>query len=119
VMMLGPLVACISVTTRGLCGGRPAANSRTNGLFTTVPWFIVGFFALATLRSLSLMPEGAVFPLQKTAGLLTVMSMAALGIGVDLRVIGRVGGRVTAAVTLSLLVLLLVSLCLIHYVGLA
>ena len=32
----------------------------------------------------------------------TIMSMAALGLGVDLGVIGRVGGKVTAAVTLSL-----------------
>lgn len=119
VMMLGPVVACIALSTRGLRGDRSAATSRVTGFFTTVPWFIVGFFALATLRSLSLMPEGAVFPLQKTAGLLTVMSMAALGLGVDLRVIGRVGGRVTAAVTLSLLFLLLVSLCLVHYVAVA
>ncbi len=119
VMMLGPVVACIAISARALRGDRSAATSRASGFFTTVPWFIVGFFALATLRSLSLMPEGVVFPLQKTAGLLTVMSMAALGLGVDLRVIGRVGGRVTAAVTLSLLFLLLVSLCLIHYVALA
>jgi hypothetical protein len=41
-------------------------------------------------------------PLQKTASILTVLSMAALDPGVDLRVIGRLGGRVTAAVTLSL-----------------
>jgi len=45
------------------------------------------------------------------------MSMAALGLGVDLRVIGRVGGRVTAAVTLSLLFLFAVSLCIVKYVA--
>jgi len=82
-----------------------------------VPWFIVGFFALATLRSLSLIPDGAVFPLQRIASILTIMSMAALGLGVDLRVIGRVGGKVTAAVTLSLLFLLVVSLCLVRYIA--
>ena len=117
VMMLGPVVACIAVSARGLRGDRSAGTSRTNSFFTTVPWFIVGFFALATLRSLSLMPEGVVFPLQKTAGFLTIMSMAALGLGVDLRVIGRVGGKVTAAVTLSLLFLLLVSLVLVHTIA--
>jgi uncharacterized membrane protein YadS len=71
------------------------------------------------LRSLSLMPDGAVFALQRTASLLTIMSMAALGLGVDLRVIGRVGGRVAAAVTLSLLFLLGLSVCLVWYGAIA
>jgi uncharacterized membrane protein YadS len=46
------------------------------------------------------------------------MSMAALGLGVDLRVIGRVGGKVTAAVTLSLLFLLALSLGFVCYAAL-
>ena len=117
VMMLGPVVACIAVSAPSLRGDRTAGVSKTNSFFTTVPWFIVAFFALAALRSLSLTPEGVVFPLQRAAGILTVMSMAALGLGVDLRVIGRVGGKVTAAVTLSLLFLLVASLCLVRYVA--
>jgi uncharacterized integral membrane protein (TIGR00698 family) len=119
VMMLGPVVACIAVFARSLRGDRSSGVSQPNSFFKTVPWFIVGFFVFATLRSLSLIPNAAVFPLQKTASVLTIMSMAALGLGVDLRVISRVGGRVTAAVTLSLLFLLLVSLCLVRYVALA
>jgi uncharacterized membrane protein YadS len=47
------------------------------------------------------------------AGYLTVVSMAALGLGVDIRVLARAGTRVTAAVTGSLAVLLAISLCLI------
>jgi uncharacterized integral membrane protein (TIGR00698 family) len=117
VMMLGPVVACIAVFARNLRGDRPSGVFEPNSFFKTVPWFIVAFFALATLRSLSLIPDGAVFPLQKVATILTIMSMAALGLGVDLRVIGRVGGKVTAAVTLSLLFLLVVSLCLVRYIA--
>jgi uncharacterized integral membrane protein (TIGR00698 family) len=117
VMMLGPVVACVAVSARGLRGDRSSGASEPNSFFKTVPWFILGFFALAALRSLSLMPDGAVFPLQKTASILTVMSMAALGLGVDLRVIGKVGGKVTAAVTLSLLFLLIVSLCLVRSIA--
>lgn len=117
VMMLGPVVACIAVAARGLRGDRAPGGSRQNGFFQAVPWFIVAFFVLATLRSLSWMPDAAVFPIQKMAGILTVTSMAALGLGVDLRVIGRVGGKVTAAVTLSLLFLLGISLCLVHAVA--
>jgi uncharacterized integral membrane protein (TIGR00698 family) len=117
VMMLGPVVACIAVSARSLRGGRSSGISEPNSFFKTVPWFIVAFFVLATLRSLSLLPTATVFPLQKTASILTVMSMAALGLGVDLRVISRLGGRVTAAVTLSLLFLLGVSLCLVRYIA--
>jgi uncharacterized membrane protein YadS len=47
-------------------------------------------------------------------GFLTVVSMAALGLGVDVRVLATVGGRVTAAVTLSLMLLLAISIGLVH-----
>jgi uncharacterized membrane protein YadS len=105
------------VSARGLRGDRSSGIAEPNSFFKTVPWFIVAFFVLAALRSLSLLPTAAVFPLQKTASILTVMSMAALGLGVDLRVISRLGGRVTAAVTLSLLFLLGGSLCLVRYIA--
>ncbi len=116
VMMLGPLVAAIAIFARGLRNNRPAAPGRT-GFFKFVPWFIVMFFVMAGLRSLSLIPDAAIVPLQKTASVLTVLSMAALGLGVDLRVIGEVGGKVTAAVTLSLLFLFVLSLCVVRYLA--
>jgi uncharacterized integral membrane protein (TIGR00698 family) len=116
VMMLGPVVACIALFGRNLKVAQPVSAPSRHNVFKAVPWFIVVFFALAALRSLSLIPDGAIAPLQRVASLLTVLSMAALGLGVDLRVIGQVGGKVTAAVTLSLAFLLVVSLCLIRYV---
>jgi len=117
VMMLGPLVAGLAVFGRSLRGDRTPDASWQAKFFQTVPWFIVAFFVLATLRSLSLLPDAAILPIRKTAGVLTIMSMAALGLGVDLRVIGRVGGRVTAAVTLSLLFLIVASLVLVRYIA--
>ncbi|HEY0572209.1 MAG TPA: putative sulfate exporter family transporter, partial [Enterovirga sp.] len=78
-----------------------------------VPWFILGFLALAAFRSLGVIPEAASRPLTKLAGYLTVVSMAALGLGVDIRVLARAGTRVTVAVAGSLAVLLAISLCLI------
>ena len=116
VMMLGPVVAGIAVFARGLRSDRQTTPRKT-GFFTFVPWFILMFFVLAALRSLSLIPNDVVGPLQKTAGILTVLSMAALGLGVDLRVIGAVGGKIIAAVTLSLLFLLALSLGVVHYVA--
>jgi uncharacterized integral membrane protein (TIGR00698 family) len=117
VMMLGPLVAIISLSARNRRNQSPSGSVTGSGVFSFVPWFIAAFLTLATLRSLSLIPDWAVLPLQKAAFLLTVLSMAALGLGVDLRVLSRVGGRVTAAVTLSLVFLLLSSLVLVRVLG--
>ncbi len=112
VLMLGPVVVGLSLYAPRLNGDAVRAVSRM-GLFTLVPWFIIGFLALATLRSLHLIPDTVVMPVTRIAGVLTVVSMAALGLGVDVRVLSHVGGRVTATVTLSLLLLLATSIGLV------
>ncbi len=117
VLMLGPVVFALSLLGRSLRGDSPQAR-RTPGFFKLLPWFILGFLALAALRSAGAVPDALVLPVTKLAGLLTVVSMAALGLGVDAKVIGRVGGRVTAAVTLSLALLLALSTGLIFGLGL-
>lgn len=115
VLMLGPVVIVLSLlANRGAKG--PQARFSLNRL---VPWFIVGFLLLATLRSFGLIPDAILAFVTPAATLLTVVSMAALGLGVDLKVLGRVGGRVTLAVTLSLLVLIAISLGLIRLLGVA
>ena len=86
----------------------------TVGSFRLVPWFILGFLRLPRFaRSISF-PILVIGPVTTIAGFLTVVSMAALGLGVDVRVLATVGGRVTAAVTLSLLALLALSIGLIY-----
>ena len=129
VLMLGPVVLGLSLLTRRLrdeadeaaphvtAGDRPEAGKLP--LHKLVPWFIVGFLLLAGLRSAGLIPSAALAPAAWAANLLTVISMAALGLGTDLRVVARAGGRVTAAVTASLLVLGAISLGLIRLLGLA
>jgi uncharacterized membrane protein YadS len=69
---------------------------------------------MAAVRSLGLIPPAALQPIVLTSALLTIVSMAALGLGVDLRIIGRLGGRITLAVTGSLIVLFGISLLLIR-----
>jgi uncharacterized membrane protein YadS len=83
-----------------------------------VPWFIIGFLVLAGLRSTGVIPPAALAPIAWVANLLTVVSMAALGLSTDLRMVGRAGSRVTAAVIASLLVLGAISLGLIRLLGL-
>nr|WP_249150573.1 putative sulfate exporter family transporter [Bradyrhizobium sp. JYMT SZCCT0180] len=116
VLMLGPIVVALSLVAAHR-RKRHADATRAVAIspFKLVPWFIIGFLVLAALRSLQLVPDIAVAPVTKTAGILTVLSMAALGLGVDVRVLSSVGGRVTAAVTLSLLLLLGLSIGLVHF----
>ena len=86
-------------------------------LVPVVLWFIVGFVVVALLRTFDLIPHPWLRPIASTATQLTIVSMAALGLGVDVRSVARAGLRVTAAVTLSLLVLGAISLGLIYVVG--
>ncbi|WP_454634290.1 YeiH family protein [Bradyrhizobium cenepequi] len=111
VLMLGPIVVGLSLF---VASRRKNEKATPISPFKLVPWFIIGFLVLAALRSFELVPDAVVPVVTKTAVLLTVLSMAALGLGVDIRVIATVGGRVTAAVTLSLLVLLAISIGLVH-----
>jgi len=115
VLMLGPVVLALSVLA-----GRSTEGPRSGvPLNRLVPWFILGFLGLALLRSLGAVPEVLLQVAMPAATLLTIIAMAALGLGVDLKVLGRVGGRVTLAVTLSLLVLLAISIGLIRLLGIA
>ncbi len=127
VLMLGPVVLVLSLLTRRMrsapdevlphltAGDRPAPGRIK--LSKMVPWFIIGFLVLAAIRSANLIPDAALGPVATVANVLTVISMAALGLGTDLKVVARAGGRVTAAVTLSLLLLGAVSLALIRVLG--
>jgi uncharacterized integral membrane protein (TIGR00698 family) len=126
VLMLGPVVLALSLLIRrprgraagqGTAADRPAAGGLN--LHRLVPWFIVGFLLLAGLRAAGLIPGAWLAPTQAVANLLTVISMAALGLGTDLRVVARAGARITAAVTASLLVLGVISIGLIRLLGLA
>ena len=115
VLMLGPVVVGLSLfASQQRAGAASKAGMKKISPFKLVPWFIIGFLLLAGLRSLQLVPDTAVGPVTRTAALLTVVSMAALGLGVDVRVLANVGGKVTAAVTLSLMLLLTMSIGLVH-----
>jgi len=108
VLALGPLVVVLSLlVARKRTGPRP-------GLSRLVPWFVIGFVAAAIARSMGVIPAPLLPVLAATASVLTILSMAALGLSVDVRAIARVGPRAILTVVLSLLALLLLSLTLIH-----
>ena len=110
VLMLGPLVLVLSV----IAGRQSNARLRFSKL---VPWFILGFLALVAVRSTGTVPDAVVGAVGWAAAVLTVVAMAALGLGTDLRVVARSGGRVSAVVVASLLLLLVLSYGLIRVVG--
>ena len=124
VLMLGPVVLCLSLLTRPMrdetdepaphltAGDRPRPGRLP--LHKMVPWFIAGFLLLAALRSAGMVPPAVLPPAAWTANVLTIVSMAALGLGTDLRTVAGAGPRVIAAVVGSLLVLGAISLLLIR-----
>jgi uncharacterized membrane protein YadS len=130
VLMLGPVVLGLSMLTRRwrgepnvfaphvAAGDRPTMGQLP--LNRLVPWYIVGFLMLAGLRSVDAIPHRMILgPTAFVINLLTVVSMAALGLGTDLRSVMRAGVRVCTAVATSLLLLGGISLGVIHLLGIA
>ena len=115
VLMLGPVVLFFALRNRGTAGAGGAQPRFALTRF--VPWFIIGFMSLAALRSLGVLGEGWATTARTLSAWLTVAAMAALGLGVDVRVVKRVGRPVIATVSASLAVLIVLALTLIHGLG--
>lgn len=124
VLMLGPVVLFFALLQRRMRrtaiasmpmrGALPSVSFRITQF---VPWFILGFMVLAALRALGAVPLPLITPVRSVSTWLTVLAMAALGLGVDLRVIARTGRPILLAATASMVTLLLLSVGLIHLLG--
>ena len=111
VLMLGPVVVFFALRARR---GSTAALS----LSKIVPWFVLGFVVLAALRSAGAIPDQLSSNAKTLSGWLMIAAMAALGLGVNVRVVRQVGVRVVVAVIGSLSTLVALSLVLIRALGL-
>jgi uncharacterized integral membrane protein (TIGR00698 family) len=111
VMMLGPVLFVLA-----LIHGRSGPRIPFSRL---VPWFLLGFFALGIVRSLGIVPDAVANVAHTASTVLTVVAMAALGLGADLRTLSKSGGRVAAAAGISLLALIGSSLLFIHIAAIA
>jgi uncharacterized integral membrane protein (TIGR00698 family) len=107
VLMLGPVVLFFSLREHNRFGRAPS-------LTALVPWFIVGFLALATLRVAGIVPTGWIAPTRVVSTNLTIVAMAALGLSADVRAVAKAGSRVIGAVSLSLLLLVVLGIGIIH-----
>lgn len=112
VLLLGPVVLFFALRFRNRVHttGAPTAIH----ISRYIPWFITGFVLLAAARSLGGIPLPMVEPTRTVSMWLTVAAMAALGLGVDLRAIRRVGPKVVAAVCASLTLLIVLAVVLIR-----
>lgn len=110
VLMLGPVVLVLSLARRA--GGTVRLK-----LSHLVPWFIVGFLVMLGLRSAGAIPQAALAPAHDASNFFTIMSMAALGLGVDARAVLRSGGKVAGVVVFSLLGLGGISFAVIKLLG--
>jgi uncharacterized membrane protein YadS len=105
VVMLGPVVIILGLLHKT---SRPGQQPKL-----LVPWFVLGFVVMGVARSANILPPWLPGQMRIVATVLTVLSMAALGLAVDARSLIRVGGRVTAAVVGALAVLLGLSIALV------
>jgi uncharacterized integral membrane protein (TIGR00698 family) len=115
VLMLGPVILVLA-----LIGERQRAASTDSGvararprLGQIVPWFIIGFLVMMAVRSFDLLPQACLQPIASAANTLTIISMAALGLTVDIRAVAKAGPRVTSTLILSLFALGVISYSLI------
>nr|WP_294847494.1 putative sulfate exporter family transporter [uncultured Sphingomonas sp.] len=116
VLMLGPVVATLSF----FVGRRERSDNPANGKvpFTRlVPPFILGFIGLALLNSAGLAPTAMTVPAHWLSNSFTILAMAALGLGVDVRSVVKAGPRVVFVVTASLLLLGGIALVVLAVLG--
>jgi uncharacterized integral membrane protein (TIGR00698 family) len=127
VLMLGPVCLLLSMhvlrlrkTADGPAPDMTAGERSRPGwspIHHLVPWFILGFLALAALRSLGVVPGALLAAAGTLSAQLSVVAMAALGLSVDISSVRRAGGRVIATVVLSLLSLIVIGLALLAWIG--
>ncbi len=103
VLTLGPVCLILALLGPERFGG-PAPAGRPP-LHHLLPWFIVAFLALTALRSMGLIPEVVLPPIEILVTALTLTAMAALGLSVDPRAVVRAGPRTAATAALSALLI--------------
>jgi uncharacterized integral membrane protein (TIGR00698 family) len=118
VLMLGPVVAGLSLLLARRRTKNVQARSR-HSILTLMPPFILVFLGLATVNSAGLFPHALTAPMHDLSGYLTILAMAGLGLGVDLRSLSAAGPRVIFVVTVSLFVLGGMACMTLRLIGLA
>ncbi len=129
VLLIGPVVLGFSIATARAASATSALDRRAAmRRAIAVPWFVAGFLILAALNSLGLFnliapavglaPAAIPGAAQDGSKLVMIVSMAALGLGVEFAAVRAVGPRVFGTVVISIVFLVMLSLSLIFALGL-
>ena len=116
VVTLSPLVMYLSI--------RHSSHPRWNTTATTltvlrsIPWFIVGFCFVGAMRLLNIVPDDIVEPALSLANILTMLSMAGLGFGIDLNKLEVSPTSVLATASLAAAALCAISIAFVYLLDL-
>lgn len=108
VLLLGPLVVAMSLVSH-----RKARSAGSQ----MIPWFIIGFIVFAAARSAGFFSAEAIDRIRQVATWLTIIAMAGLGLGVDIRALRQSSGRIVGVVCVSLAALCVMSVLLARMVS--
>ncbi|ANN73468.1 YeiH family protein [Bordetella bronchialis] len=95
VALLVPVLLVLGLWLRRAAGAK-AQGSHAGGARLPIPWFAVGFLALAMVNSLNIVPADVVAQLRKLDVFALTMAMTALGIETRFSQIRKAGPRVLA-----------------------
>lgn len=100
VLLLAPLVATVAVAHRS--GTRLRGDVRRPSI---LPWFVIGFVAMAAVRTTGWLPDGILAAASAVGTVLLAAAMFALGAAANLRSVARGGRRALAAGAIGTVVL--------------
>jgi uncharacterized integral membrane protein (TIGR00698 family) len=92
-VLLVPLAVIIGLVQAARMHNSDASTSVVQRAWEAMPWFVVGFVAMAALNSLGVFPANVVSDLSLTAGFLIVAVLAGVGLNVDARRMVQLGPR--------------------------
>lgn len=94
-LMIVPIVIGLAmlVARRDRRAGGAADGEHRPSVLRLVPWFLVGFLALAAVNSIGLVPDAWHAPLATAANFLITVALAAIGLSTDLPAMRTAGLR--------------------------
>ena len=117
VVLLAPLVVVVQLliafrnSDPGSKGDKEERKSFGQiSIFQYVPWFVIGFIVLAALRSLEIIGEGLGGDIRELSRYSFLVAMVAIGMGVDVRDILKVGPKVVVVIAAVLLFMVTITL---------
>ena len=107
VMLLGPVLLALNVPYREK-GPKIQTLTKIN---TYIPWFIAGFIIFSVLRTALIVPDLYSDVLMQISKFLFIISMAGIGLEINLREIWKIGPRVATTTVTTMGFMITASVC--------